>query len=297
MLRETDESKLQKHFKALAGKIDGQTQGKQPGERSEMDPKPDCGEESYVGAGRLKGQAAIITGGDSGIGRAVAIAFAREGADVAIVYKDEHEDANDTAHYVRKAGVRCLLMAGDIGNDAFCRECVAKTVKEFGRLDILVNNAAEQWMEDIETVERSQIERVFRTNMFSQFSFVGAAVKHLEKHNGRIINSASIVAFKGQEKLLSYSATKGATVAFTRSLSQILVEKGIRVNAVCPGPIWTPLIPSSFNEEKVEKFGEDMPLGRPGQPVEVAPTYVYLASTDSTYVTGQMLHVNGGMPQ
>lgn len=296
MIRETNEQKLQAHFQKLCKRKPGQEQDKQPGERSEMEPRPDCGEDSYEGCGRLAGQVALITGGDSGIGRAVAIAFAREGADVAIVYKDEHGDAESTADLVRKAGRKALLLAGDVGEDAFCRDCVAKTVSELGRLDVLVNNAAEQWEEDPASLDMEQVKRVFRTNIISQFSFTSAAIPELRKRHGRIINTASIVAFKGHEKLLSYSATKGAIVTFARSLSQMLAEDGIRVNAVCPGPIWTPLIPSSFDEEKVEEFGKDMPLGRPGQPVELAPAYVYLASTDSTYVTGQMLHVNGGMP-
>lgn len=271
-----------------------QQQAHRPGHEHEMHPKPRATDNKYKGSGKLKGKVALITGGDSGIGRAVVVDFAREGADVAVVYLNEHEDAKVTQQMVEKEGVKCLLIPGDIGYESFCRETMERVVKELGRLDVLVNNAAEQHpQESIEDVDREQLERTFRTNIFAMFYLVKAAMKHL-KEGATIINTASVTAYRGSPKLLDYSATKGAIVAFTRSLSQGLAEKGIRVNAVAPGPIWTPLIPSTFPKEKVEKFGSDVPLGRPGQPEEVAPAYVFLASDDSSYMTGQVLHPNGG---
>jgi NAD(P)-dependent dehydrogenase (short-subunit alcohol dehydrogenase family) len=237
---------------------------------------------------------ALITGGDSGIGRSVAIFYAREGADVAVVYLNEHQDAEETKRQVEEEGRRCLLVAGDIGGEDFCREAVELAVSELGRLDVLVNNAAEQHpQEGIEKISAEQLERTFRTNIFSFFYMTKAALKHL-KGGGVIINTTSVTAYRGSPKLLDYSATKGAIVAFTRSLSQSLVDRGIRVNGVAPGPIWTPLIPSTFDEEKVATFGSDTPMMRPGQPEEVAPCYVFLAADDSSYMTGQILHPNGG---
>jgi NAD(P)-dependent dehydrogenase (short-subunit alcohol dehydrogenase family) len=242
----------------------------------------------------LQDKVAIITGGDSGIGRAVAIAFAKEGADISIVYLEERKDANETKRLVEEYSRRCLLIEGDVGEEEFCRKAVEQTVKEFGGLDILVNNAAEQHPQDsIQKITEKQLERTFRTNIFSHFFMVKAAMKHL-KEGGAIINTTSVTAYKGSAHLLDYSSTKGAITSFTRSLSQTLAEKGIRVNAVAPGPVWTPLIPSTFPSKEVETFGSDVPLGRPGQPEEIAPSYVFLASDDSSYMTGQVLHPNGG---
>jgi NAD(P)-dependent dehydrogenase (short-subunit alcohol dehydrogenase family) len=249
----------------------------------------------YPSGGRLKDKVALITGGDSGIGRAVAVAFAHEGADVAIVYLNEQKDAEETKRLVeQKEGRECLPIAGDIGQEAFCRQAVEQVVRKFGKLDILVNNAAEQHPQpSIVEITEEQLTRTFRTNIFAMFFLVKAALPHL-KPGGAIINTASVTAYKGSPQLLDYSASKGAIVAFTRSLSQALIEKGIRVNGVAPGPIWTPLIPSTFPDDKVKTFGQDTPMKRPGQPDEVAPCYVFLASEESRYVAGQILHPNGG---
>ena len=259
-----------------------------------MRPRPQAEDKKQRGSGKLRGKVAIITGGDSGIGRAVAIAFAKEGADVAVIYLEEEKDANETERRVREQGSKCLLIDGDVGDESFCRKAVEITVRELGKIDILVNNAAEQHVqESIEKISEEQLTRTFRTNIFSFFFMTQAAMKHLKK-GAAIINTTSVTAYKGNPKLLDYSSTKGAIVTFTRSLSQALAKKGIRVNAVAPGPIWTPLIPSSFPKEEVETFGSDVPLGRPGQPEEVAPSYIFLASDDASYMTGQVLHPNGG---
>ncbi|MBA4149849.1 MAG: SDR family oxidoreductase [Verrucomicrobia bacterium] len=271
-----------------------QKQGKQPGLEDKMTPRPDSGTHQQKGSGKLAGKVALITGGDSGIGRAVAIAFAVEGATVAIVYLNEHKDAAETVRLVEAEGERCLKIAGDAGDEAFCKESVRQTIKTFGRLDILVNNAAEQHpQEGIEKITARQLERTFRTNIFSYFFMAKASLPHL-KEGSTIINTTSVTAYRGSPKLLDYAATKGAIVAFTRSLALSLIEKGIRVNGVAPGPIWTPLIPSTFNEKKVESFGQQTPMKRVGQPSEVAPCFVFLASEDSSYMAGQVLHPNGG---
>jgi NAD(P)-dependent dehydrogenase (short-subunit alcohol dehydrogenase family) len=271
-----------------------QHQDHQPGIESEMIPRPRAEDHKYKGSDKLKGKVAIITGGDSGIGRAVAIFYAKEGADVAIIYYDEHGDAKETKRQVEEEGRRCLTIAGDIGDERFCREAVDRTVKELGGLDILVNNAAEQHpQESIEDISAEQLERTFRTNIFSFFFMTKAALRHLKK-GSTIINTTSVTAYRGSPKLLDYSSTKGAIVAFTRSLSQSLIDKGIRVNGVAPGPVWTPLIPSTFDAEKVASFGEKAPMSRAGQPEEIAPSFVFLASDDSSYMAGQILHPNGG---
>jgi NAD(P)-dependent dehydrogenase (short-subunit alcohol dehydrogenase family) len=271
-----------------------QHQDQQPGVESVMNPLPVYESASYKAAGKLSGKVAIVTGGDSGIGRAVAVTFAKEGADIVVLYLNEHEDAKETKTQVEQEARQCLLIAGDIGDEEFCKDSVRQAVEEFGRLDILVNNAAEQHPQQrIEDITKEQLERTFRTNIFSMFHMTKAVVPHLKKGSA-IINTASITAYKGNATLLDYSSTKGAIVSFTRSLSLNLIEKGIRVNAVAPGPIWTPLIPSTFDAEKVSEFGASQPLKRPGQPEEVAPAYVYLSSDDSSYVSGQVIHINGG---
>jgi len=271
-----------------------QKQDQRPGHEEPMHPDPKFEGDNYLAAGKLKGKVAIITGGDSGIGRSVAVHFAREGADVVIAYLSEEKDAETARQHVEKQGARCLLIKGDTGEEKHCKNVVQQTIKQFGRLDIVVNNAGEQHpQKSIEDITEEQLVRTFRTNIFAHFFLVKAALPHL-KEGASIICTASVTAYRGSPSLLDYSSTKGAIVAFVRSLSGSLAEKKIRVNGVAPGPIWTPLIPSTFPPEKVKKFGSDVPLARPGQPEEVAPAYVYLASQDSSYITGQMIHVNGG---
>jgi NAD(P)-dependent dehydrogenase (short-subunit alcohol dehydrogenase family) len=267
----------------------------QPGIEQEMTPTPDATSEQHQGTGKLAGKVALITGGDSGIGRAVAVLFAREGADVAIGHlADEDADANETVKLVQAEGRRCLTLPGDVGDEAFCRQAVERTVRELGRLDVLVNNAAEQHQTDgIADISAEQLERTFRTNIFAMFFLTKAALPHLGEGSA-IVNTTSVTAYQGNPSLLDYSSTKGAIVAFTRSLSQQLIGQGIRVNAVAPGPIWTPLIPATFPEDKVASFGKDVPMGRPGQPEEVAPCFLFLACDDSSYMAGQVLHPNGG---
>ncbi len=277
-------------------KVPAQHQERQPGFEKGMAPSPDFQGNLAGASQRLPGKATLITGGDSGIGRAIALAFAKEGADVAISYLDEHEDAKETKKLVEKEGRHCLLIAGDIGDEAFCKQVISQVIEEFGKLDVLVNNAAEQHVQQsLRDITAEQLEKTFRTNVFSMFHLTKAALDHL-KPGASIINTTSITAFRGEPSLIDYSSTKGAILAFTRALSGSLAKEGIRVNGVAPGPIWTPLIPASFPEEDVEGFGSNTPLGRPGQPDELAPGYVYLASDDSSYVTGQVLHINGGTP-
>ncbi|MEH7250004.1 SDR family oxidoreductase [Neobacillus niacini] len=271
-----------------------QHQNRQPGIESEMNPRPASVDPNYRSGGKLAGKTAIITGGDSGIGKSVAIYFAKEGADIAIVYLDEHQDAEETKVLVEAEGRKCLLFSGDIGNEDFCKDTVNKTIDQFGKIDILVNNAAEQHpQQSLLNITSAQLEKTFRTNIFSYFYMAKMVLPYL-KTGAVIINTASITAYAGHEQLLDYSATKGAIVSFTRSLALSLAPQGIRVNGVAPGPIWTPLIPSTFTEDQVISFGTDTPLGRAGQPYELAPSYVYLASDDSSYVSGQIIHVNGG---
>lgn len=259
-----------------------------------MDPRPETVRESYKGSGKLSGKVALISGGDSGIGRSVAVHFAREGADVAIIYLLEDSDAEETKQLVEKEGRKCILLPGDVGDETFCRSAVEQTLAKLGALHILVNNAAEQHpQKSIEDISAEQLERTFRTNIFGMFFLAKAALRHLTE-GSTIINTTSVTAYRGSPMLLDYSSTKGAIVSFTRSLAHALVEKKIRVNGVAPGPIWTPLIPSTFPADKVSKFGSDVPMGRAGEPDEVAPCYVFLASADSSYITGQVLHPNGG---
>ncbi|HEX8640276.1 MAG TPA: SDR family oxidoreductase [Allosphingosinicella sp.] len=265
-----------------------------PGHESELEPKPEW-EPRYPGSGRLKDKVALITGADSGIGRAVAALFAREGADVAIVYLCEHDDAARTKEIVESEGRKAIAIAGDLGDKDFCGRVVGETLGKLGGLDILVNNAGEQhWDEDITDISEEQLKRTFQTNIFSMFFLTQAARPHLKKGSA-IINCTSVTMYKGSKLLLDYSATKGAITAFTRSLSENLIEDGIRVNAVAPGPIWTPLNPFGGQpKEKIPEFGKDTPMGRPGQPNEVAPSFLFLACEDSSYMSGQVLHPNGG---
>jgi NAD(P)-dependent dehydrogenase (short-subunit alcohol dehydrogenase family) len=271
-------------------------QQSEPGVETEMDPKPDHGETSYKGSGKLAGKKTIITGGDSGIGRAVAIAFAREGADVLISYLDEHEDAQETARLVEEAGQKAILVPGDISDEQQCKEIINRAISEFGQLDVLVNNAAYQMSRDsIQEVSSEEWEKTFRTNIHPLFYLCKAVEEHL-KPGSTIVNTTSVNAYKAPPQLIAYSATKAAIQNFTASMAQLWAEKGIRVNCVAPGPIWTPLIPATMPPEKVKSFGQDVPLKRPGQPAELAPAFVLLASQDSSYMTGSTVQVTGGYP-
>ena len=270
-----------------------QSQERQPGREAEMHPRPDYAPR-FAGSGRLAGKVAIVTGGDSGIGRAVAVLFAREGADIAIVYREEHEDAAATAAAVRDEGRQCLTIAGDIADEGFCADAVQRTVTELGHVDVLVNNAAEQHEQEVITdISEGQLTCTFATNVFGYFHMTKAVLPHL-KEGDAIVNTTSVTAYKGSGQLLDYASTRGAIVAFTRSLAQQLIERKIRVNGVAPGPIWTPLIPASFDEDRVAHHGASTPMGRPGQPNEVAPCHLFLACADSSYMSGQVLHPNGG---
>jgi NAD(P)-dependent dehydrogenase (short-subunit alcohol dehydrogenase family) len=284
------------HHKAETAKKHAQppqAQKRQPGRERPMMPRPDY-KPKFPGVGKLKDKVAVITGGDSGIGRAVAVAMAREGALISILYLEEHEDAQETVRLVEQEGSRAVLFAGDVGDEMFCWESVERTYEQFGRVDILVNNAAEQHeVDDPMELDAAQIERTFRTNVFSFFHMARACLQYME-HGASIINTTSITAYRGHKSLIDYASTKGAIVALTRSLSQALVDKGIRVNGVAPGPIWTPLIPASFTAQEVAEHGESAPMARAGQPNEVAPCYVFLASDDASYMSAQVLHPNGG---
>lgn len=271
-----------------------QHQDQQPGLESLMNPKPMAEDNEYLGSEKLKGKVAIVTGGDSGIGRAVSIAYAKEGADLVIVYMNEHEDAKAAKTCIEQLGRRCFIVAGDIGDEVFCQHVVDQTIQAFGKLDILVNNAGEQHPQNsLMDITSVQLERTFRTNIFGCFYLSKAALPYL-KSGSAIINTASITAYEGHDQLIDYAASKGAVVSFNRSLSESLCKLGIRVNGVAPGPIWTPLIPASFQADQVAIFGSTTPMQRAGQPKELAPAYVFLASADSSYMSGQMLHINGG---
>lgn len=264
----------------------------QPGDEHKMHPEPEIIRKSYRGSEKLKGKIALITGGDSGIGRSIAVHFAKEGADVAVVYLEEDKDAKETRDMVEKEGRKCLLISGDIREEEFCKDLVETCVGHYGKLNILINNAAMQFPKDhLEEITADQLRKTFETNIFPDFFITKAALNHLEKGDV-IINTASVTAYRGSPHLIDYSSTKGAIVSFTRSLAKNLAKKKIRVNGVAPGPIWTPLIPSTF--DNVKDFGSDTPMGRAGQPSEVAPAYVFLACEDSSYMTGQIIHVNGG---
>lgn len=270
------------------------TQTDQPGIESKMQSKPVIIKDNYKGSEKLRGKTAVISGGDSGIGRSIAVHFAREGADITIIYLNEDIDAIHTKELVEKEGARCLSLSGDVSNEEFCRESVKKTIKTFSRIDILVNNIAEQHpKEEVEQISSEQLNKTFRTNFYGYIYLTQFALPHM-KAGSSIINTSSVTAYRGSHHLIDYASTKGAISTFTRSLAQSLAEKNIRVNEVAPGPIWTPLIPASFNAEKVRSFGQNTLLARAGQPCEVAPSYVFLASEDGSYFTGQALHPNGG---
>lgn len=275
-------------------KINPQTQNKQPGIEAVMNPRPIFEDTDYKATNKLLNKVAVITGGDSGIGRAVAVNYALEGADIAIIYLDEHNDADETKKIIEGKGKKCITIPCDIGEEKNCFDAVKKVINTFGKIDVLVNNAAEQHTQNsIEDITKEQLEKTFKTNIFSMFYMVKACLPHM-KEGSIIINTSSVTAYKGNETLIDYSATKGAIATFTRSLAISLAVRKIRVNAVAPGPIWTPLIPSSSNAEEIGKFGSNTNMGRPGQPVEVAPAYVFLASDSSTFITGETIHVNGG---
>jgi NAD(P)-dependent dehydrogenase (short-subunit alcohol dehydrogenase family) len=273
-----------------------QEQQHQPGEQQVMHPEPEIIKSTHQGSHKLKDKVVLISGGDSGIGRSIAVLFAREGADVAIIYLEEQQDAEKTKQLVEQEGQHCLLLKEDISDPKSSEKCVAETLKVFGKINILINNAGVQYQQkDLGDISTEQLEKIFKTNIFSMFHLTKAVLPHL-KEGDSIINTTSITSYHGHDELMDYASTKGAITTFTRSLSNNLMKqkKGIRVNGVAPGPIWTPLIPSSFDAETVAKFGQDTPMGRMGQPSEVAPAYLFLASDDASYITGQVIHVNGG---
>lgn len=277
---------------AKPDKFPDQKQSSQPGDEHKMNPEPEVIRSDYKGSDKLKGKVAFITGGDSGIGRSAAVHFAREGADVAVLYYDEDKDAEDTKQMIEKEGAKCILIKGDLKDEQFCIQAVKDTVAQLGGLNILVNNAAVQFPKtEFKDITGEQVRETFNTNITPMFYVTREALKHL-KEGDSIINTASVTAYRGSEHLIDYSSTKGAIVSFTRSTSAMLAEKGIRVNGVAPGPIWTPLIPSTFDD--VTDFGQDTPMKRAGQPSEVGPAYVFLASKDASYITGQIIHINGG---
>lgn len=281
-------------YECLSRSFPPQHQAMQPGLEYKMEPLPIYDNPCYVGSGKLQGKTALITGGDSGIGRAVAVAFAKEGANVAISYLYEEQDAEETRRCVNHYGKECALFRGDIRSEAYCRQLVKEVVETLGSLDVLVNNAGVQFPQPgLEMVSDEQLKLTYGINVYPMFYLCKAALEHMQM-GATIINTASVTAYEGNVQLIDYSSSKGAVVSFTRVLSQVLVSKGVRVNAVAPGPIWTPLIVSSFSAEYVKNFGSDVPMKRAGQPFELAPAYVYLASEDSSYMTGQVLHVNGG---
>jgi NAD(P)-dependent dehydrogenase (short-subunit alcohol dehydrogenase family) len=270
-------------------------QSRQPGIEKKMKPKPKVNDKNYLGSGKLKNKVAIITGGDSGIGHATAIFFAKEGADIVIAYRNEHDDAKKVKKQIEELGQTCLLIAGDLSKEKFCQKVVKSTITHFGKINILVNNVGEQHpQDDFKDITTKQMLKTFNTNIFSYFYMTKAALKYLKK-GAAIINTSSVTCYKGSDHLIDYSATKGAIVAFTRSLSNALVKKGVRVNAVAPGPVWTPLIDASFSKKHIKEFGKNVPMGRPAQPEEIAPCYVFLASDDASYMSGQVLHPNGGV--
>jgi len=269
-------------------------QDKQPGIEAKMNPRPEYINPNYKPAGKLTGKVTLVTGGDSGIGRSVCVHFAKEGADVAFVYLDEDVDAKETQRLIEEAGRKCLAIKGDVKNADFCKQAVEKVVQEFGKLNILVNNAGMQFpQKDIKNITEEQLDTTFRTNIYAYFYFAEAALEHM-KEGDCIINTTSVTAYRSSPALIDYSSTKGAITTFTRSLATNLSEKGIRVNGVAPGPVWTPLIVSTFDEEKINKFGEETAMKRAGQPSELGPAYVFLASDDASFITGQVIHVNGG---
>jgi len=269
-------------------------QDKQPGIEANMNPAPEYIKDTYKAADKLKGKVALITGGDSGIGRAVSIHFAEEGADVAIVYLDEDQDAEETKNLVESTGRKCVLIKGDVQEAGFCKEAVEKVIEAYGKLNILVNNAGMQFPEkEVKNISQEQLEKTFRTNIFAYFYFAEAALEYL-KAGDCIINTTSVTAYRSSPSLIDYSSTKGAITTFTRSLATNLTDKKIRVNGVAPGPVWTPLIVSTFDEEKIKKFGSETAMKRAGQPSELGPAYVFLASDDASFITGQVIHVNGG---
>ncbi|MGH2316657.1 SDR family oxidoreductase [Planococcus sp. SE5232] len=281
-------------FEEIDEQVDPQEQSKQPGLEEQMDPEPIYDDKDYKGSGKLEGKVALITGGDSGIGRAVAVAYAKEGASVAIAYLNEDEDADQTIKAIEAYGAKGAKFATDVSDVENCNQLIVDVISEFGQLNILVNNAGKQFpQDDFLAISPDQLMETFSTNIFSMFYLTQAALPHLQKGDS-IINTSSVTAYRGSPELIDYSSTKGAITSFTRSLSANIAEQGIRVNSVAPGPIWTPLIPATFGAEKVGEHGGDTPMERRGQPSELAPAYVYLASKDSTYVTGQAIHVNGG---